>query len=206
KDISTSLIIEKLKKVEELEKENAKLKKQLKYTQATVSRLQERLSLATSRLILAETELERVSALLKKRDSEYLRLISQKSGSAQSLKKEAAAPKGSLNRSTLYYSRPVKKKTMVATVVVDKANLRSGPGTNNSPLMSVAKGTRLVVEGRRGEWYRVIAPSGERAWVSGKVVRFGSRLSYSPSRTVSIEGVHNEKDSISYRGYNSINK
>ena len=58
----------------------------------------------------------------------------------------------------------------VATVVVDKAYLRSGPGKQHSPVMAVARGTRLVVERQEGEWLRVVGPTGESVWVSRTVL------------------------------------
>ena len=58
----------------------------------------------------------------------------------------------------------------VVEVSVNKANLRVGPGLNHSPLMTVAQGTRLVVETEKDKWYRIIAPNGVRLWVSSDVV------------------------------------
>ncbi len=71
-------------------------------------------------------------------------------------------------------AEPAQADLPVATVVVDKAQLRTGPGKDNSPLMAVSKGTRLVIETRQGDWYRVVAPSGARAWVSSDIVAFGT--------------------------------
>jgi uncharacterized protein YraI len=59
----------------------------------------------------------------------------------------------------------------IATVLVDKIYLRSGPGKENSPVMTVAKGVRLTVETRRGDWLRVVTPNNGRAWVSAEVVQ-----------------------------------
>lgn len=58
----------------------------------------------------------------------------------------------------------------IATVMVDKIYLRSGPGKDNSPVMTVAKGVRLTVETKKGDWLRVVTPTGSRAWVSAEVV------------------------------------
>ena len=54
-------------------------------------------------------------------------------------------------------------------ITVPKANLRIGPGKSYSALMAVAEGTELLVEEDREGWLRVIAPSGEAAWVSKAV-------------------------------------
>ena len=76
----------------------------------------------------------------------------------------------------------------VAEVAVKKAYLRSGPGPDNAPLMSVAQGARLVIETRQGEWYRVISPQGSRAWIHSSVIAFGGEPGGSPSRTLRIKG------------------
>jgi len=52
----------------------------------------------------------------------------------------------------------------VATVLAQRLNLRIGPGENNAPLMTVSKGTRLVVEDYASDWARIIAPNGVRAF------------------------------------------
>jgi hypothetical protein len=52
----------------------------------------------------------------------------------------------------------------VATVIAERLNLRIGPGLTNAPLMTVSKGTRLVVEDYSSNWARVIAPNGVRAF------------------------------------------
>ena len=60
---------------------------------------------------------------------------------------------------------------LVGEVTEDKANLRSGPGTENSPVMQVQRGTRLTIEAREGDWYRVMSPTGTRAYIKSDVVR-----------------------------------
>lgn len=37
-------------------------------------------------------------------------------------------------------------------------NVRSGPGVTYVAVASVARGTRLQILGRQGEWYRVVLP------------------------------------------------
>lgn len=57
----------------------------------------------------------------------------------------------------------------VATVIVDKANLRSGPGKEYPAIMAISKGTRLLVEEQQKDWFRVVAPTGESLWVAREV-------------------------------------
>jgi uncharacterized protein YgiM (DUF1202 family) len=77
-------------------------------------------------------------------------------------------------------------------VAVDKAELRLGPGKNHSALMTVAKGSRLAVEARQGEWLRVFAPNGQRAWILSKLVAFGAKSAQS-----------NSTSAVRVRGYSS---
>lgn len=63
------------------------------------------------------------------------------------------------------------KEVLVVEVARTKINLRSGPGREHSPLIQVPRGSRLVVEDRVGDWYRVITPTGARAYVRSDVVR-----------------------------------
>jgi len=60
---------------------------------------------------------------------------------------------------------------MVVEVNVARAALRSGPSPDDSELMNVAHGSRLVVEERKGDWYRVIAPNSTRAYIRADLVR-----------------------------------
>ena len=65
---------------------------------------------------------------------------------------------------------PLMADVMVIEVIDEKINLRSGAGYDNSMVMQVQRGTRLTVESREGEWFRVLTPSGGRAYVHGSVV------------------------------------
>lgn len=62
------------------------------------------------------------------------------------------------------------------TVVVDKAVLRLGPGSEMGQAMTVGQGTQLTVEETHGEWYRVIAPNGKRLFIRQDLVRDPSQV------------------------------
>ena len=53
----------------------------------------------------------------------------------------------------------------VLTVVGSKVNLRNGPGMEHSPVMQVSEGSKLTMETKEGEWYRVYTPTGSRAYI-----------------------------------------
>ena len=134
--------------------------------------------------MIADAEVSRLSQILESEHSKTLPTSSKKYNSANSL--NSSIPDTDMNDDKVSDDMPI------ITVIVDKANLRTGPGRNNSPIMTVAKGTRLAVESRLGDWYRIISPTGTRAWVSSEVIRFGKNSKSSPSRTVKIQGVESK--------------
>ena len=141
------------------------------------------------RLMIAETEVERLSRLLREKNTATLANFGATPMTAprQPAARASLPPPPQVNvaKST---TRSAETEPLIATVMADKANLRTGPGRDNSPAMTVSRGTRLVVEKRVGEWYRVITPAGTRAWVASEVIAFGETSQASPSRTVRIRG------------------
>lgn len=143
-----------------------------------------------SRLVLAETQVERLSSIIEKSNKQqlasYLDQPSAKSASTESniLQKPARVTQAvsSVNKSA------GNEDTLVGVVSATKAYLRSGPSTNDSPIMTVSKGTRLVVETRSGGWYRVITPTGSRAWVSTEMLKFGPGAEAGSGSSVRISG------------------
>ncbi len=88
----------------------------------------------------------------------------------------------------------------VATIAVPKAELRLGPGTNHSALMPLPRGSRLTVEMRQGEWLRVFAPSGERAWIHASLVTFGDGSVTGNSRSaVAVRGFDPNAEEEAFR-------
>ncbi|MCB0330943.1 MAG: SH3 domain-containing protein [Bdellovibrionales bacterium] len=145
-------------------------------------------------LLLAETEVERLSSVIEKRNIQTLRTMSGKAPvtPAEQYQRNVAPVKpAAMTRPGTPEST---QQLAIATVMVPKANLRAGPGMNHSVLLTVPKGSRLVVETRKSEWYRVIAPTGERAWVSGDVVAFGPKKNSKPNSLVSIRGISSESN------------
>lgn len=159
----------------ELDEANAKLKN----AQSKIDALNQELEESRNRLLIAETEVDRLSRIIETKKQSDLNLN-----------------RGAAQRDTTRVQSSAKTQddTQIATVVADKAFLRSGPGKNNSPLMSVSQGTRLAVEIQQGGWYRVISPTGARAWVDGEVVAFGANPSEGPTQTVKVRGFESAVD------------
>lgn len=63
----------------------------------------------------------------------------------------------------------------LATVVVQKANLRPVPSLDSEPVMTIPAGVSLLVEVEGEEWSQVRAPNGAVVWISNSVVALRKR-------------------------------
>ena len=60
---------------------------------------------------------------------------------------------------------PTSSDELIVKVRASKVNIRSGAGTNHSPIMTVARNTRLTVESEVGDWFRVYTPNASRGYI-----------------------------------------
>jgi hypothetical protein len=174
--------------IQRLSSDNQRLRNAVMAKETEAQKLRDALKDAKKSLMTAELEVERLSAILRDRNTAVI---------ARSLGTDAEQPKAAAPARAAMPVRPQPQtddEMPVATVIVKSAHLRSGPGPNNSPLMSVERGARLTVEQRVDDWYRVIAPTGKRAWIAASMVRFGKDALSSPSPTVRIEGYRSDID------------
>jgi hypothetical protein len=65
---------------------------------------------------------------------------------------------------------PTKSDVLTVRVMEDKVNIRTGPGEEHGPLMTVQRGTELIVEDKKGDWYRVVTPTDTRGYIRTDVV------------------------------------
>jgi hypothetical protein len=164
------------------EKENPTilaLQRQLAESKKHNAELERQLEEKRGQLIMAETELSRMQSLLESESRARLGIsgttqASSPATSRRSVSEPRQPSPNTLNSSHGELAPSAGNEMQIATVSAEKADLRLGPGRNNSPLMTVARGSRLAVEARQGEWYRVFAPNGQRAWVHSSVVVFGN--------------------------------
>lgn len=155
--------------VASLEQSKVKLQKDLAASHANARKLAGELDEMRSRLMIAETEVERLSALLEEKNATHLRSLNIPTKRRQN--SVGLEPMGPPAESVV--QEKMTSDMPVATVIAEKAHLRTAPGEENSPLMTVSQGTRLAVETRQGSWLRVLTPTGSRAWISSSVVTFG---------------------------------
>jgi len=69
------------------------------------------------------------------------------------------------------------KDIPIATVIAPQVSLKLGPSIQSSTLTQVTEGMKLPVEGSQGSWYRVVSPSGARAWIPAHSVTLGKKVS-----------------------------
>lgn len=161
--------------ISNIQRTSMELVGKLREREERISTLQSELDETRSRLIVAETEVERLSKHLDSRNMNSIGAYnSAKMFPNRASMKEAPVATKPIGRNITAPPQAVEVDMPVVTVIADKAALRTGPGPDNSPLMEVSRGTVLTVETRSGNWYRVNTPTGTRAWISGEVVRFGN--------------------------------
>lgn len=174
-----------------IKSENSKLKSEIANLKNAVAGTTNTKELK-DRLAMAELEVERLSDLLNQRREDVLagrkpaKIVEPARVVANPLITEKQAEKTESDMQTL-------------TVMADKVFLRINPGKDASPLMAVTKGNKLVVEKRVGEWYRVIAPNGTRAWISSDVVAFGGTPNSAPTTTVKVGGYNSELEDEAFK-------
>jgi len=167
--------------------------KELQAALARIAILEQQLDETRSQLAISETEVSRLSGIVDSKaragmDKYKLPIPANRVPVSQPRRVGAEQ---SLVRSPAPDNSPAKVEDAlhVATVTVEKAELRLGPGKNHSALMTVRQGSRLMVEARQGEWYRVFAPNGERAWIQSSLVSFGDgAASLNDGSSVRVKG------------------
>ncbi len=133
-----------------------KSKKDIKILKAKVTDLQLRLNEANNLIMVKNAE-----------------LLSLGHGGRMSVKKEEKEVSSSLRgnkKGSSSYRKTLSVETLAVRVIGEKVNLRLKPGKEHSPIQQVARGTELIVESKTGEWYRIITPTGRRAYVKSDLV------------------------------------
>ena len=185
---------------------NAALKRELEASHKRIADLERKLEEVRGQLTMAETELSRLATISEARTRASLGRAALPAAPVQP--SSAVAPvvaKARLESPAIEPTPASSADLTIATVDVEKAELRLGPGKNHSSLMTVAKGSRLAVEARQGEWLRVFAPNGQRAWVQAKLVTFGSKGSAkSVSTTVRVHGYSSSLEDEAFKRVQSL--
>lgn len=145
--------------------------------EAKLQELEKEVVAARNELLMKDSELDLLkqsNSSVRRTGSGTVRPVVQTSGRSGSRR----LPTGTLNtplqqRAPLNVReqpQPAGSDVMLIEVKSPKVNLRSGPGNEHSPIMQVDRGTRLTVETREGDWFRVITPTGSRAYIRKDVI------------------------------------
>jgi len=192
----------------DLQSQNEALRRTLKTQNDRITRLEQELQESRNEHSLAEVEARRLSTMVDAKTRASLGKYNVPMPATYSqpvIETQKVAP--------LPHNIPVDVKPpspnaelQIATISVDKADLRLGPGKNNSALMSLRRGSRLAVEARQGEWYRVFAPNGQRAWVHASLVTFGEGASsLNDGSSVRVKGFTTNVEEEAFRRLQKMN-
>jgi Bacterial SH3 domain len=192
----------------DLQSQNEALRRTLKTQNDRITRLEQELQESRNEHSLAEVEARRLSTMVDAKTRASLGKYNVPMPATYSqpvIETQKVAP--------LPHKIPVDVKPpssnaelQIATISVDKADLRLGPGKNNSALMSLRRGSRLAVEARQGEWYRVFAPNGQRAWVHASLVTFGEGASsLNDGSSVRVKGFTTNVEEEAFRRLQKMN-
>ena len=138
-----------------------------------VQELKRELQKTKEQLAIAELEVSRLSAILQSSSRARISPSRPAEISRQKVPQQGVALKTSSTYNTKTADTAPANDMQVATIASKKAYLRLGPGKQHSTLMALREGSRLAVEMRQGDWYRVFAPNGQRAWIHSSVLSFG---------------------------------
>ncbi|MDZ4787226.1 MAG: SH3 domain-containing protein [bacterium] len=183
-EITLAKLAAKQKEIAKAEKDRIAAQSNNQSSQSRIIGLQKELEQVKNKLLISEAEVERLSSMVGS-GPKHARLTTKSNQLVYSTSEDRSPSKNidtrkkSLNDSS--------SGLPVLTVIVDKTFLRTGPGKDNSSLMEVQSGTRMNVEDRQGQWFRVKTDNGTRAWIAAEAVAFGSSPESSPSQTVKIK-------------------
>lgn len=182
--------------------QNSALKRDLEASQKRVAELERQLEEVKGQLTMAETELSRLATISEARNRASLGQLPTAPRAQLSTQAKAA-----VSREDAPHIEPTPASSndlTIATVAVEKAELRLGPGKNHSALMTVAQGSRLAVEARQGEWLRVFAPNGQRAWILGRLVTFGAKGGSDSTSASHVRGYSSSLEDAAFRRVQSL--
>jgi len=177
---------------------NNALRRDLEASQKRVSELERQLEEVRGQLTMAETELSRLATINEARTRASFGRVAN----ADTASRTTAQPSSRAETPHIEPTPSGSADLAIATVNVDKAELRLGAGKNHSALMTVAKGSRLAVEARQGEWLRVFAPNGQRAWILAKLVSFGTKTN--PTTSVRVKGYSGALEDDAFKRVQSL--
>lgn len=190
--------------IAQLKSENEMLKTELEKTREKVSSLNQEVDAARSELVVAETEMNRLLALTPLKASTK-RSIVPEVREVRNDQRAMVIPSSSAKQQMQVTESAMPERGApypVATVSASSAELRLGPGASFAILTRLPEGARVAVEMRKGEWYRVFSPAGERAWIHSGAVIFGDKVSpMNDSSSARVKGYQSSAEDRAFREF-----
>ncbi len=144
------------------------LKKELKSTK-------EELIATKNELMMKEAELEQMGKKPNKENNQQAKIVEHQ---RDDLFERSGRNAGN---TSLGKKDSIVSDVTIVEVLGDKVALRSGPSPEDSEIMSVGKASKLTVEERIGDWFRVIAPNSMRAFIRADMVKVISKSNLDPN-------------------------
>ena len=146
---------------------------------------------AQRQLLISETEVERLNEFLNDQGRAYLDRASgspsdvrsipsrRSSESEEKYKPTSRGEPSSIGR--ISGSRPspagaleADRDAPIATIIAASAAGREEPSSSAAEIDKLPEGSRVAVERRSGDWYRVLSPQGIRVWISASDLSFNA--------------------------------
>lgn len=148
-------------------------KSELELVSATIPDLKKELMATKNELMMKEVELEQLGKKPSKHDNQQAKDVVKHQQDDFFVRSGRKAADTSLGKKDSMLS-----DVTIVEVLGDKVALRSGPSPEDSEIMSVGKASRLTVEERIGDWYRVVAPNSMRAFIRADMVKIISKNNF----------------------------
>ena len=82
------------------------------------------------------------------------------------------------------------------SITVDKANVRTGPGTNYPASMELFKGYPLKIEKKQGKWYKISDFEKDTGWVHDSIVKKADSVIVNAKKNINMRSGPSTKSSI----------
>jgi hypothetical protein len=138
-----------------LSSENARLRNEIEALKLKAKTELKEVDDLRVKLMVAETQVERLNKIIEECSERGDRNFSYKSGAQEITPRDGTS------------------HSMYATVIGNSITPRTGPGNSFAPISSLRRGQRVPVENRQGDWYKVRLPSGAFAWVHSALIKIG---------------------------------
>jgi hypothetical protein len=149
------------------------------------------LEAAQRQLVTSETEVERLNEFLNDQGRAYLdRASGSPSDGRPSPPRRAPNSEGEYNPTSrrapsnidqISGSRPspagalqADRDAPIATIIAASAAGREEPSSSAAVIETLPESSRVAVERRSGDWYRVLSPQGIRVWIAAKDLSFNA--------------------------------